>query len=213
MANLTIGKSSKLAITLKSVPAKVGTKDEAKQAEVNARIVEANKQVSLGAMFRALGVEKWSSSSAAKVATMSLMDHLLSLGLVNRAVYDVIWHALQGYPDEGSVTMLDVWTLPTLQKQVGWAEKNIVRKSLDSIANLDPAAADLLADCIVKEQAKFAKDNGYHNGLLHSLADAFWRGAKVVVPAIVDPFASVLAPVAVVVVAVVVLVVVLKLKG
>lgn len=212
MAKVAIGKGS-LTINLPPVPAKAGTKLEAQQKDINARLAKANAAETLLGMFEACGVELWGKSFAAEAATTVLLNRLLDIGLINRAVYDVLWHALQGHPDASAINSLDAWSLPTLQKAADWDSPNVLRKSLDAVAALDPKAADFLATVILQRQASFSKEHGYHASLAAALADAFWRGAKVVVPAVLDPLSGVLVPVAVVAVSVVVLVVFLRMKG
>lgn len=202
MAKIAVGTGS-LTLNLQLFPDKAGTKFAARQAKVNALIRKANEASSLADMLSDLGVRRWGEDEASTMATNHLLVTMLEMGLVNRAVYDVIWYALQGHPDASAVSVADAWTgLPTLQSSTEWDEPKVLRLALDRIGQLDPEAADLLANVIIARAEKFKKDWGYHDNLLHFLADAFWRGKRKVLDPIFDW--GIVALVAVAVVAVVV---------
>ena len=185
---------SKLTISLSAVP--VGNaKTAARQAVINGRITLANKQTSLGAMFKAMGAEGFGQQQESTIGTLLLLEKLRDKGVLPEWSYQTLYYALEGFPEASMVSWLDLAIeKPTLQSQAGY---NVtLRQALDQLGTLDPPSADLLADVILVQQERFMANYSYNQGLLKTLATAFWRGFKKVIKFVVDETAAALGYVA-----------------
>jgi len=176
-------------------------KDAAAIVKANELIEIANKQDNLGSMFAACGIQTYGTDRASFFAVSNLFTDLEMQGYLKNEVARTLEGALFGYPDEefipGGWSTIAVVLLsppvggliyaveksrPTLQK---WTSSDLTTiDALDSLGKLNPAAADLVANAILSQQAGFAEE--YITPMQKSFFNGFWRGAAMAVKVIVE---------------------------
>jgi len=162
----------------------------------------ANQQPTFGAALAAVGIGAYNKSRAVQYAVKSMLDDLVDADILGPKTNATLQGALMGFPDAtfipgGMTTAVVMAANPvvgvvyaiyesqyiTVQEFTGsdWT----VEKALNWVAsNTDPAAADLLADAILEQQASFAEK--YHTSFASAFAKNAWRGAKMALQELVD---------------------------
>jgi len=178
-----------------------GKSNSAAVAKANKMINLANKQTSLGAKFKSCGIQTYGSDKASFYAVSSLFDDLVLQGYLSFEVVRTLEGSLFGYPDKefipggwktaavallvppvGGLIAAVEYNRPNLQK---WTVDSMTsQEALDTLGKVDPGAADLVANAILKQQEGFAKK--YITPMTTSFANGAWRGASAAIKVIAE---------------------------
>jgi hypothetical protein len=175
-------------------------------AEAKKRLAIANAQPTLGLAFLECGIQTYDTDNASWLACYSVLRDLSEQNFLDNDLALTLEYGLFGYPDEtfipdglGSAALLTLANpplgilvggvsykldsiRPTIQKntETSWSTVD----ALNALSNLDPGAADLVADMILKAQAQYPKK--YLTPLTESFTNAVWRGAKKALQGVAD---------------------------